>query len=357
VKDYIKLILFTMTRRCLEKNDNMKLLVYSAKEFEIPFLKSANNNRYEVTFTKNALDSETALLAVGFNAISIFSGDDASPIVLEKLWNFGVRYITLRSSGYNNLHIKTAKRFGFHVANAPDYSPHAIAEHATALLLALNRKIVLANTQVHNYNFIQDNLMGFNLHGKTVGIVGTGRIGSIMAKIMHGFGCKILAYDQAPDYDLIELCNVTYTPLNELCKESDIISLHIPMNYENYYFINKEKLSLMKNSTIIINTSRGELVDTNALIDALETKEIGGYGTDVYEKEKEIFFKNHSKNGIKDERLKKLLSLPNVLLTPHQAFITKEALTNIAEITFENLDSWSQGQISKNELGMELMNS
>ena len=341
----------------LEKNDNMKLLVYSAKDFEIPFLKSANNNRNEVTYTKNALDSETALQATGYNAISIFSGDDASSIVLEKLWDFGVRYITLRSSGYNNLHIKTAKRFGFHVANASDYSPHAIAEHATALLLALNRKIVLANTQVHKYNFLQDGLLGFNLHGKTVGIIGTGRIGSIMAKIMHGFGCKILAYDQAPDYDLIELCNVTYTPLNELCEESDIISLHIPMNYENYYFINKEKLSLMKNSTILINTSRGELVDTKALIEALEAKNIAGYATDVYEKEKGIFFKDHSKNGIKDERLKKLLSLTNVLLTPHQAFITKEALTNIAEITFDNLDSWSKGQISKNELGMELINS
>lgn len=335
----------------------MKLLVYSAKDFEIPFLKSANNNRNEVTYTKNALDSETALQATGYNAISIFSGDDASSIVLEKLWDFGVRYITLRSSGYNNLHIKTAKRFGFHVANASDYSPHAIAEHATALLLALNRKIVLANTQVHNYNFLQDGLLGFNLHGKTVGIIGTGRIGSIMAKIMHGFGCKILAYDQTPDYDLIELCNVTYTPLNELCEESDIISLHIPMNYENYYFINKEKLSLMKKSTILINTSRGELVDTKALIEALEAKNIAGYATDVYEKEKGIFFKDHSKNGIKDERLKKLLSLPNVLLTPHQAFITKEALTNIAEITFDNLDSWSQGHISKNELGMELINS
>lgn len=341
----------------LEKNNNMKLLVYSAKDFEIPFLKSANNNRNEVTYTKNALDSETALQATGYNAISIFSGDDASSIVLEKLWDFGVRYITLRSSGYNNLHIKTAKRFGFHVANASDYSPHAIAEHATALLLALNRKIVLANTQVHNYNFLQDGLLGFNLHGKTVGIIGTGRIGSIMAKIMHGFGCKILAYDQTPDYDLIELCNVTYTPLNELCEESDIISLHIPMNYENYYFINKEKLSLMKKSTILINTSRGELVDTKALIEALEAKNIAGYATDVYEKEKGIFFKDHSKNGIKDERLKKLLSLTNVLLTPHQAFITKEALTNIAEITFDNLDSWSQGHISKNELGMELINS
>ncbi|WP_339651910.1 2-hydroxyacid dehydrogenase [uncultured Maribacter sp.] len=335
----------------------MKLLVYSAKDFEIPFLKSANNNRYETTYTKNALDSETALKAIGYNAISIFSGDDASSIVLEKLWDFGVRYITLRSSGYNNLHIKTAKRFGFHVANASDYSPHAIAEHATALLLALNRKIILANTRVHNYNFLQDDLMGFNLHGKTVGIIGTGRIGSIMAKIMHGFGCEILAYDQAPDYDLIELCNVTYTPMKELCEASDIISLHIPMNYENYYFINKEKLSLMKNSTILINTARGELVDTNALIEALEAKEIAGYATDVYEKEKGIFFKDHSKTEINDERLKTLLSLPNVLLTPHQAFITKEALTNIAEITFENLKSWSQGKISKNELGMELINS
>ena len=341
----------------LEKNNNMKLLVYSAKDFEIPFLKSANNNRNEVTYTKNALDSETALQATGYNAISIFSGDDASSIVLEKLWDFGVRYITLRSSGYNNLNIKTAKRFGFHVANASDYSPHAIAEHATALLLALNRKIVLANTHVHNYNFLQDGLIGFNLHGKTVGIIGTGRIGSIMTKIMHGFGCKILAYDQAPDYDLIELCDVTYTPLNELCEESDIISLHIPMNYENYYFINKEKLSLMKKSTILINTSRGELVDTKALIEALEAKNIAGYATDVYEKEKGIFFKDHSKTEINDERLKTLLSLPNVLLTPHQAFITKEALTNIAEITFENLESWSQGKISKNELGMELINS
>ncbi|MCL4139459.1 UNVERIFIED_CONTAM: hypothetical protein GTU68_044078, partial [Idotea baltica] len=284
-------------------------------------------------------------------------GDDASSIVLEKLWDLGVRHITIRSSGHNNINLKTAKSFGFKVANAPDYSPHAIAEHATALLLALNRKLVQANTQVHKYNFLQDDLIGFNLHGKTVGIVGTGRIGSIMTKIMHGFGCKILANDLEPDYDLVELCDVTYTSLEEVCKQSDIISLHIPLSYDNYYLINKQKLGLMKKSVILINTARGAIVETDALIKLLENKLLGGYCTDVYEKERGVFFKDNSKNGIKDERLKKLLSFSNVLLTPHQAFVTEEALSNIAEITFKNIDCWAEGKTCKNELGLELITS
>jgi len=240
----------------------MKLLVYSAKEYEIPFLDRANLNRHKLTYTKDALDTDTAIQAIGFKAISIFSGDDASLVVLEKLWDLGVRYITLRSSGYNNIHIKAAKRFGFKVANVPEYSPHAIAEHATALLLSFNRKVVLADKQVHEYNFSQEGLMGFNLHGKTVGIIGTGRIGSVMVKIMHGFGCKILACDLQPDHDLIELCNVTYTSINQVCEKSDIISLHIPLTYDNYYLINKKMLGLMKQGTIIINTSRGAIVET-----------------------------------------------------------------------------------------------
>ena len=205
----------------------MKLLVYSAKPFEIPFLNTANKNNYQVTYTPDALDSETVLQAVGYKAISIFSGDDASAIVIEKLWDLGVRYITIRSAGYNNINLKIAKSFGFKVANAPNYSPHAIAEHAVALLLALNRKLIVANEQVHAYNFLQNDLMGFNLHGKTIGIIGTGRIGSIMAKIMSGFGCKILAYDIEPDYDLVELCDVSYVALDEIYKKADIISLHI----------------------------------------------------------------------------------------------------------------------------------
>ncbi|MGB5553014.1 MAG: 2-hydroxyacid dehydrogenase [Flavobacteriaceae bacterium] len=331
----------------------MKVLIYSAKDYEVPFLESANKSRHKVAYTKNALDTQTAVEALGFKAISIFSGDDASMVVLEKLWDLGVRFITLRSAGYNNIHIKAAKRFGFRVANVPEYSPYAIAEHATALLLAFTRRIILADAQVHRYNFLQEGLMGFDLHGKTVGIIGTGRIGSIMVKIMHGFGCKILANDLIPDDDLVELCDVTYTSLDEVCKMSDIISVHIPLTYENHHLINKEKLALMKKNMILINTSRGAIVDTSALLETLQANKILGYCADVYEKEKDTFFRDNTKDGIKDEKLKKLLSFPNVLLTPHQAFMTTEAMTNIAETTFGNIDSWEKNAVGENELGYE----
>ena len=238
----------------------MKLLLYSTKKVELPFLEKANGNRHKVTYIADALDSETAIQAVGYKVISIFSGDDASSIVLEKLWELGVRYITLRSSGHNNINIKTAKRYGFRVANSPDYSPYAIAEHAVGLLLAFNRKIILADKQVRTYNFLQHNLMGFDIHGKTVGIIGTGRIGSVMVKIMHGFGCKIIATDLEEDNDLIELCGVTYVPLEELCSQSDIISIHIPLTYDNHQLINRNKLELMKRNVILINTARGATV-------------------------------------------------------------------------------------------------
>ncbi|NHF57723.1 2-hydroxyacid dehydrogenase [Flavobacteriaceae bacterium TP-CH-4] len=331
----------------------MKLLVYSAKDYEIPFLGRANKNLHKVSYTKDALDSHTAIQAMGYKAISIFSGDDASLVVLEKLWDLGVRYITLRSAGYNNIHIKAAKRFGFKVANAPEYSPHAIAEHAVALLLALNRKLVLAATRVRNYNFLQEGLMGVNLYDKTVGVIGTGRIGSVMVKILYGFGCKILACDLVPNTDLVKRYDVTYTDLEVLCKKSDVISLHIPLTYENYYLINKRILALMKQDAILVNTARGAIVETKALIHALENGKIGGYCTDVYEREKGTFYRDHSKRGLEDEQLKKLLSFPNILLTPHHAYMTKEALTNIAEITFYNIDCWEEGKKSKNELGYE----
>lgn len=329
----------------------MKLLVYSAKDFEIPFLNNANKNRHKVSYTKDALNSGTAIQALGHRAVSIFSGDDASSLVLEKLSDLGVRYISLRSAGYNNVHLKAAHKYGLKVANVPEYSPYSIAEHAVALLQALNRKIILADRQVRSYNFLQNNLMGSDLNGKTIGIVGTGKIGSVMAKIMYGFGCRILAHDLKPNYKLIQLYNLTYTSLNQLCEQSDIISLHIPLTQESHYLINKQKLTLMKPETILINTARGALVETKELIDALEKKAIGGYCTDVYEKEIGSFFKDNSSEGIKDRQLIKLLSFPNVLLTPHQGFITKEALTNIAEVTFENLNSWEEGKPNRNELG------
>ncbi len=334
----------------------MKLLVYSAKKFEVPYLERANKNNHHVVFTHRALDSETAHQAVGFDAISIFSGDDASLTVLEKLRDFGVKYISLRSAGYNNIHIKCAKRFGFKVANAPDYSPYSIAEHAVALLLALNRKIVLANSQVHQYNFLQDDLLGFDLNKKTVGIVGVGKIGAVMVKIMHGFGCTILANDLVQDATLIKDYGIQYVEMEELLKNSDIVSLHVPLTHDTHYFIDEGQFKAMKKSALLINTARGAVVNTTALIKALEKKKIAGYATDVYEKEIGVFFKDHSTSGdIKDDLLKQLLSMPNVLLTPHQAFVTKEALANIADITFYNIDCWAKGKESKNELGYETM--
>lgn len=332
----------------------MKLLVYSAKDFEISFMDVANKNKHLVTYIKEALNTDTAIKAVGFDAISIFSGDDASAIVLEKLWDLGVRFITLRSAGHNNIHLRVANDFGFKVANAPEYSPFAIAELAVGLLLALNRKIIIANAQVHNANFLQEGLLGFDLNGKTVGIVGMGNIGSVMAKIMQGFGCTLLVNDIEPNLDLIQKYRMSNVSLEELCSRSDVVSLHVPLTQETHYMIDDTIFKRMKKEVILINTARGAVVDTKTLISALESGQIGGYGTDVYEKERGTFFQDHSKDGIQDVQLKKLLSFPNVLLTPHQGFITKEALTNIAETTFYNLDRWSGGKTSKNELSHEI---
>ncbi|WP_086478112.1 MULTISPECIES: 2-hydroxyacid dehydrogenase [Arenibacter] len=331
----------------------MKLLVYSAKEFEIPFLEAANKGTYKVFYCREALDINTAIKAVGYKTISIFSGDSPSLVVLEKLWDLGVRHITLRSTGHNNIQIHTAKRLGFKVANVPSYSPYAIAEHATTLLLALNRKIFLANSRTKIYNFAQQDLMGFDLHGKTMGIIGTGNIGSIMVKIMNGFGCHILANDLSPNSNLVATYGVRYVGLEELYSNSDIISLHVPLTQETHYLIDEAALNIMKNGVVLLNTARGAVVKTNALIHALENHLIGAYGADVYEKEKGTFYRDNSKTGIKDEQLKKLLSFSNVLLTPHQGFITREALSNIAETTFYNLDCWAKGVNSENELGWE----
>ncbi len=333
----------------------MKLLVYSAKDFEIPFLKKANCERYKVKYIPDALDTNTAIKAAGFEAISILSGDDACLVVLEKLRDLGVKYITLRSAGYNNIQIKAAKRFGLKVANAPDYSPNAIAEHTVALLMTMNRKIHLADRQVRSYNFEQKKLLGFDLVNKTFGIIGTGRIGSVVIKIMNGFGCKILGHDLIPNKKLVERYGVKYVDLEQLYKQSDIISLNVPLTRETHYMVSETAFSLMKPDVLLINTARGAIVDTKALIKALMGNRIAGYAADVYEKEKGIFFKDNSDHGISDENLKTLLSQENVLITPHQAYVTKEALNNIAEITFNNLDCWSKGETCKNELGYETL--
>lgn len=331
----------------------MKVLVYSTKDFEREPLKKANQGRHKITFVSEALDSTTAVLAAGHEAISIFSGDDASLVVLEILKDLGVKYITLRSAGFNNVSLKSANRIGLKVANAPDYSPHAISEHTICLLLALNRKLLTAHEQVRHYNFLQNNLMGTNLNRKTVGIVGTGRIGSLLVRLFHAFGCEVLAHDLVVNHYLENQFDVKYMELEELCTKSDIISINIPLNHETHYMFDSSLFALMKNGVILVNTARGAIVKTSDLLNAIEKGKVAGYATDVYETEKGIFFKDNSAHGIVDEQLKTLISLPNVLLTPHQAFVTKEAINNIAETTIHNLNSWQENAHSENELGYE----
>ena len=331
----------------------MKVLVYSAKDFEVKNLEKANNGRHKIKFVPEALDSTTAVMAAGYDAVCLFSNDDASLVVLETLQDLGVKYITLRSTGYNNLSVKSAKRIGLKVAYAPEYSPHAIAEHAVGILLALDRKLVRAHNQVKNYNFSLDHLVGSEVNGKTVGIFGTGRIGSILVGIFHAFGCNIVAHDLERNPYLENHYRVQYLPLEELCRKSDIVSINTPLNYNTHHIFNKTLLMAMKPGAILINTARGGIVKTEDVLDALKNGELGGYATDVYEHERGIFFTDHSKNGITDELLEELIALPNVLLTPHQAFATKEALVRIAETTIHNLDCWEEGKTNTNELGFE----
>jgi D-lactate dehydrogenase len=328
----------------------MKTIMYSIQDFERSYLLQANREHHELTLLEEALDEGTAAYAHKHEAAVIFTGDDASAEVLQKLHNAGVKYLAIRAVGYDNIDLKKATALGIAVANVPEYSPYAIAEHSIALMLALNRKLILANSQVHHHNFKVGKLVGFDLNKKTVGIVGTGRIGSIMARILHGFGCRLLGYDTKEKKALSKYFDLQYVDLKTLCKESDIISLHTPLNTATKYLINKALIDEMKPAVMLINTARGAVRNTADVIDALETGKIGYLGTDVYEKEKGIFFYDYSKNPIKDKMLKKLMSFPNVIVTPHQAFATQEALTNIADTTFYNLNCWAKSQQTENEL-------
>lgn len=318
------------------------MLIYSAKNFEIPFLKAANRQNHQVVFTSERLTSKTAQIAIGFEIVSIFSADDASPLVLEKLKDFGVRYITLRSAGHDNINIKVAKKLKLKVANAPGYSPNAISEHAIALLLALNRKICTAVGQVKRRNFTLDALVGFDVQGKTAGVIGTGKIGSVLVKLLSGFECDILANDLVKSTALEAAYKVRYKSLETLCKEADLIFLCLPLTSETHYLIDKKLLALMKPEVVLINVARGAIVNTREVLQALDLGKIGGYATDVYEKESGIFFYDHSDAEIKDTLLLELLQHPKTIVTPHQAFVTKEALTNIAKTTFYNIDAWNK---------------
>lgn len=328
----------------------MRVLFYSTKDFERDYLFKANTGNVDIRMTELALSADTAALANGFDCISVFTGDDVSAPVIGLLHQYGVKFIATRAAGYDNIDLARAKTNGIHVANVPAYSPYSIAEHTLALMLALNRRLILANEQVHHYNFKMNDLIGFDIHNKTVGIIGTGKIGGILAKIVHGFGCHILGYDVKPDEELAKKYDVRYTDIDTLCRESDIISLHTCLTPETKYIINKDRIASMKKGVMLINTSRGACINTADLLYFLDTGHVGYFGADVYEKEKGVFFYDWSNKPLHDEMLKKLLSLPNVLITPHQAFGTREAIGNIAETTFYNISKWADHKNSENEL-------
>ncbi|HBU76653.1 MAG TPA: hydroxyacid dehydrogenase, partial [Muricauda sp.] len=270
--------------------------------------------------------------------------------VLKKLKVIGVENIALRSAGFNHVDLAAVTELDIKVARVPAYSPYAIAEHTIALILALNRKLVRAHNRVRDMNFSLNGLTGFDLNGKTVGVLGTGKIGAVLVKILYGFGCKILAYDLEEDKELKEMYGVRFTDCQTLCSESDIISLHVPLTPETRHIISAEQIERMKKGVMLINTSRGALVDTKAVIEGLKSRKIGYFGIDVYEEEEGLFFEDHSDEILQDDVIARLMTFPNVLITSHQAFLTNTALTNIAETTIYNIDCFENGTVSGNEI-------
>lgn len=328
----------------------MKALVYSIHGFDKPFLEKAAFDKHEFEYTEQHLSNETAHLAIGFEAVALFTSDNASSEVLERLYTNGVRFIALRSVGHEHVDIHKANSIGIKVANVPSYSPYSIAEHGVALIQTINRKILAAQQLIRKNNFLLDTLVGFDLNGKTVGIVGTGKIGGAFAKIMNGFGCRLLGYDIEENAQLKHDTNIRYVSLEELCKNSDIISINCPLTADTKYMFNKSVFSIVKKGCMLINTARGGIVNTVDLLEALDNGTIASAGLDVYEYEKPIYFQDHEGTQIHDELFQNLRTRPNVLLTGHQAFLTVEALEGIAATTISNLDEWEKLGICTNEL-------
>lgn len=326
-----------------------KVVFFSQHKFELKTLRQHFEPLGEVSFIETALNEDTAILAKGANAISIFVNDNASAPVLEKLASYGIRLILLRCAGYNNVDLDAAKKLGIQVCNVPEYSPHAVAEHTLALILALNRKIIRAYYRVFENNYSLDGLTGFDMHGKTVGVIGVGKIGKCVAKILIGFGCHVLAYDPNQDQELVEL-NVEYVSLEKIYAASDIITLHSPLLPTTKHMINHDTIQQMKDGVMLINTSRGGLIKTIDVIKNLKSGKIGYLGLDVYEEESGLFFEDHSEDILQDDVIARLKSFRNVLITSHQAFLTTTALDNIAETSAYNYQCFLSETKSKHAL-------
>ncbi|AMB75932.1 2-hydroxyacid dehydrogenase [Pantoea ananatis] len=328
----------------------MKIAVYSTKHYDQKYLEQVNQQYgFELVFFDFLLSESTAKTAVDCDAVCIFVNDDGSRPALEELAGLGVRYIALRCAGFNNVDLDAAAELGLQVVRVPAYSPEAVAEHAVGLMMTLNRRIHRAYQRTRDANFSLDGLTGFNMHNKTAGIIGTGKIGIATLRILKGFGMRLLAFDPYPSEQALAL-GAEYVDLKTLFAESHVISLHCPLTAENHHLLNAQAFSQMRDGVMIINTSRGGLIDSQAAIDALKQQKIGALGMDVYENERDLFFEDKSNDVIQDDVFRRLSACHNVLFTGHQAFLTAEALTAISDTTLENLSQLNRGETCQNRV-------
>lgn len=329
----------------------MKIMLFDTHSFEKDYFCEANKTfNHELNFFESRLTEKSAILAKGYPCICAFTNDHLDEKVLKTLSENGTKLLALRSAGYNHVDLKAAKHLGLKVVRVPEYSPYSVAEHAVALLLTLNRKIHKSYNRVREGNFSLEGLVGFDLHGKTVGVIGTGKIGKVFIKILTGFGCQVIAYDLHPDQIFAEQMSFRYADLDSLFKAADIISLHVPLSLETRHMLDQVAFNKMKKGVIIINTGRGALIETQSLISGLKSGHVGAAGLDVYEEEENYFFRDFSNQILNDDLLIRLMTFPNVILTGHQGFLTKEALLNIAQTTLTNVREFETGQFLTNEV-------
>ncbi len=324
----------------------MKVAVFSTKPYDSDHLEQANQGRHEFVYHEVALKPNSALLAQDCQAVCCFVNDQLDAPVLEQLAEQGVKLIALRCAGFNQVDLDRARALGLTLARVPEYSPHAIAEHTLGLILMLNRQLHRAYHRVRENDYSLNGLLGFDLAGKTVAVIGTGKIGRIFAGIMQGIGCRVLAYDPYPNQALVD-GGVEYLSLEQIWPQADIISLHCPLTPENHHMINEQALAQMKTGVMLVNTGRGGLIDTKAVVVGLKSQKIGYLGLDVYEEEADLFFEDHSNQLLQDDVFARLITFPNVVITGHQAFFTREALTAIAETTLANLTHFEQGEMDR----------
>jgi D-lactate dehydrogenase len=324
----------------------MKIAFFSTKSYDREFFDKYVTT-HEIIYYEAPLNERTANLAAGCDAVCVFVNDKLNSSVMGALKTSGIKLVALRCAGFNNVNLAAAKANDIKVVRVPAYSPYAVAEHAVALILTLNRKTHKSYNRVREANFSLERLTGFDLHGKTVGVIGTGKIGQVFCEIMLGFGCKVLAFDLMENKELAAK-SVEFLPVLDVLQKADIISLHCPLNELTKHIINAQTIDVMKEGVMLINTSRGGLIDTMAVIQALKTGQIGYLGLDVYEQEEKLFFNDLSENIIQDDVIMRLLSFPNVLITSHQGFFTEEALTQIAQTTLDNADAFEKGEELKN---------